>query len=273
MQLRTHFLIHVAVTAFAAMTSVVSGQDPVPMITGPVVARTGDIVILDASGSTADHFDWLVDTSGVLFPSRESKATTAEIAKLRAKGFDIKPLARTPPAFMIMGDGKKLLLASYPGIWKISLAVGNENGVKQLPWIIVITNNGPQPPPGPKPDPPKPDPPGLNTNLTAAARTWLATVPASSRNHKDRKGITIQKNLRDTLHEIGISAVKAGSIAAMETLLQIGIQASFTPLGAKALDWKSFAESANKALDDLKDKGATPAQYGAALISIAKGLE
>jgi hypothetical protein len=139
--------------------------------------------------------------------------------------------------------------------------------------VVVGNGNGPQPPP--KDDPPviTPKPPTLKTDFSLEAKQWLAGVPASSRVLLDSKGRTVQANLRETLNEIGTSWNKAGSIGVMETLLSVGIQATFTPLGAKAKDWTSFANSANVALDDLKAKGATPAQYGAALVSIAEGLK
>lgn len=127
----------------------------------------------------------------------------------------------------------------------------------------------PTDPPGPKP-PPKPP---LKTDYSAETKTWLATVPEASRNKKDNQGNTVQKNLRDTLKEIGSSWKAAGSIKAMETLLTVGIQASLTPLGKKAEDWLKFAAAANKALDSVRDGGGTAEQYGAALVSIAKGLK
>lgn len=133
---------------------------PVPAINGPTTARTGDLILLDASGSTATHFDWLVDTSGVQVPSNGADFAKSAAAKLRGLGWEVKPPKKAEGGhYLILDGGKRLLLASYPGTWRVSLAVGNANGVKQLPWTLVVQGHGPQPPPEPEPKPPGPDVP------------------------------------------------------------------------------------------------------------------
>lgn len=258
-----------------AIATPASAAPPVPAITGPTTARTGDLIFLDASGSTATHFDWLVDTSGVSIPTNGAESAQSMAEKLRKLGFKVEPPKNSAASatYLVLDGGKKLLLASYPGTWRVSLAVGNSEGVKQLPWTLVVAGNGPLPPP-PKPDDPKPPgPPPIKTDYSAEAKQWLATVPVASRNIITHKGLTVQKNLADTLNEVGMQADRAGSIAAMDILLEIGIKAVFKPLGPKAADWAKFAASADAVLNDLKSKGATPSQYGAALISIAKGIQ
>ena len=58
--------------------------------------------------------------------------------------------------YLILDDGKKLLLASYPGKWKVVLAVSNDKGVTQTAWNLVVEGVKPTPP---KPDPDNPKPP------------------------------------------------------------------------------------------------------------------
>ncbi len=261
---------------FVALCSSAFAQGPSPKIVGPTTARVGDIIILDASASTADYYSWLVDSSGVRFPSSESGISAQTIEQLKKLGW--KPPAQATGGrvdHMVLDGGKKLILASYPGTWKATLAVSNKDGVQQMRHTLVVS--GGSPPPPPPPPPPNggngDNGNGLKTDFTAETKTWLATVPLASRTFKDKQGNSVQKNLRETLFEIGSGAKAAGSIAAMETLLGISIRAVFTPLGRKAVDWKKFAEGSNKALDSVRDNGGTVEQYGAALLSMAKGLE
>ena len=55
--------------AFLLLAQVALAQGaPTPTITGPTKAKTGDIIILDASTSGATHYSWLVDASDVTMP-------------------------------------------------------------------------------------------------------------------------------------------------------------------------------------------------------------
>lgn len=206
---------------------------PVPRIDGPTSGTPGDIIFLDASKSTADHFDWLIDSSGVSLPSKSALT------------------------HVVVDGGKKVLLASYPGTWRISLAVGDKNGVKQLQWKIVVAGGTP----GPDPPPPTDD----KFDLSDEAREWLKSVPAAYR--------TPARDISETLNEIGARWKEAGSIKAMETLVTFGVGVSLAPLGANASKWGEFFAAANLSLDKLKTGGATAEQYGKALQSIAKGMK
>lgn len=143
---------------------------PEPKIAGPTKATPGAIVILDASESVADHFDWLIDDSGVQVPDNDATAAFEAAAEaLRQAGFRVTgPKSDRPPTHVMLDNGKRVLLASYPGTYRISLAVGNAEGVRQLPWQVIIAGHGPQPPPNPPdpPVPPVPPVPPTPTNLT-----------------------------------------------------------------------------------------------------------
>lgn len=269
--MRTLLTCMILATAFN--TTLAQDAGPTPKITAATSANVGDIIIIDAAESIADHFSWIVDSSGVRFPADGSGLSTKTVDQLMKLGWKPPATKSGRVEYMILEGGKKLILASYPGTWKVVLAVSNKDGVKQLAHTMTVTGGGTEPPDVPDdPDDP-PDDPKLKTDFSAEAKTWLATVKRSSRDKKDSSGITVQENLHDTLVEIGNRWKKAGSIAVMETLLGVGIQATLTPLGAKAKDWQTFAVKSNEALDSVKSNGGTPEQYGAALLSIAKGLE
>ena len=170
------------------MSAVAAAQTkPVPKIKGPTKARTGDIIILDASESTADHFHWLIDDSSVTVPEGSMQSAQKMADQLRQLGFKVEPPkdAKTSNYLMIDG-GKKLILASYPGTWKIILAVGNKGGVDQLAWTLVVQGAKPTPNPGPGPTPPAPTPP---TGKVARAMYDAAMASRSPMKVADAKSI------------------------------------------------------------------------------------
>lgn len=252
------------VFAFLFLQAMAFADPPVAKVQGPNSASPGDIVILDASASNAKHYSWLVDASGVDVPTGRNGDVGSLVQKLESLGFKVERPATDngPNTHLMIDGGKKLLLASYPGVWRISLAVSDDSGVSQIPWTVTV---GGSPPPKPKPDDPDVPPPDPPADLTADAKRWLATVPADA--------LSAKKSLRESLRSIGMKGGEIGSIVAIDALLTNNVTAALQPLGNKAGGWESFFQSADAALENVKAKGGGPAEYGAALVQIAKALE
>ena len=88
-------LAHLAATfAILASLSTADAEHPVPVITGPTGGQPGDILVLDASESVADHYAWSV------------------IPQLPDGRVTILPLA----------DGTRCLVCSVPGTYHVHLA-------------------------------------------------------------------------------------------------------------------------------------------------------
>lgn len=156
-------------------------EPPVAKVSGPDKARTGDIIILSAS--EACHVDWLVDASQVEVPVEDAAAAMRETAqKLREAGFDVtEPVSDAPPVYLELDGGKQLLLASYTGVYRVSLAVGNADGVDQASHTVTVG----KPKPKPKPDDDDPPIPDVEPNLPAgkfglAIKSWRAAQKVKS---------------------------------------------------------------------------------------------
>lgn len=114
----------------------VDPQLPQIKIAGPTTAEPGQIVLLDAKGSTkADHFAWSLDLDG--------------------QHADLLPIA----------DGFQCVVASRPGTHVVTVAAGNQHGLATKRYTFTVENGpAPNPPdPNPKPDPsPTPAPGGIS---------------------------------------------------------------------------------------------------------------
>ncbi|MCA9013733.1 MAG: hypothetical protein KDA77_00245 [Planctomycetaceae bacterium] len=123
------------VTSDAASPAVEFSLPSKAIIKGPTTGVPGSLLILDATGSTGDHFAWSVT------PELPDGQTT------------IYPIE----------NSTKCLLTSVPGIYTVFLAVSNSQGIDMVKWSVEV-RAGPKPEPDPpkpepEPDPPKPDPP------------------------------------------------------------------------------------------------------------------
>ncbi len=174
-----------------SLSAITSAAPPVATINGPADARIGDIVILDASGSSADHFAWSIDATAVQIPNGKSGTDTDRLAEqLRSLGFKVeKPVKNSGPlTHLVLNDGKMLILASYQGEWRVALAVGNADGVSIRPWTVKVS--GAESPPDDPPDvtdPPNvPDAPKSPFGLRENVRNWLKGVPAASQGQTSR---------------------------------------------------------------------------------------
>lgn len=106
---------------------------PKAIISGPTGGTPGDIIILDASGSIGTFFKWAIARE--LPDGRQTLVVVDE-------------------------KGKKAILASLPGQHEVWLAVGNEEGIDLLKYVVTISGGptpGPTPGPMPNPQPRFPD--------------------------------------------------------------------------------------------------------------------
>lgn len=254
--------------------SAFAGDPPIPKITGPTNASVGEIIIIDASqsagmtGATPQHYNWLVDTSEVTVPlSKDGPDLAKLVSQLRASGFSVQaPADGQPMTYMILEGNAKILLASYPGTWKISLAVGNEFGVRQIPWKVVVKKDGTVPIPNPDPGPgPTPQPGPVTFGLSEQVPGWLATVPQSARSNIPSIVEALKGNAA------ACASNKFGTVGEAETALTVVLLSAVQNRTA----WLRFGTSLNDALTNLKSAGriVTPQDFGKAITEVAVALE
>jgi len=251
------------------LTSVCQGEPPVLDIKGPTTARSGDIIVLDASGSVADHYNWLVDVSSVDVPGGggDGSDISTMVSQLKALGYNVQSPGDDsgPLTHILIDGGKKVITASYPGIWRFYLAGSNSEGVVQKSWTVKIGTFTPDSPPKDDPkDPPKIPEFGLADQVSG----WVSKVPASSQSQKS--------TLKESLHKVGTDCVNgvhdtpdACEKAVGEVILQLVSSGKLN-----SSDWSSFGQSLNLAFTALRATGSikTPQDYGYAVLEVAGGL-
>lgn len=149
-------LIALAIMAAAAASF---AAPPELSIVGPTGGQPGDILLLDATKSDAEHFDWGV---------------TPKLPEGR-------------PTILPLEGGKKCIVTSVPGNYTVFLAGSNGEGVKLVEWGVKVGGDPTPPtpgptPPGPQPTPPTPTPPTPSpTGLAAEAVKWTEAVTSPTR--------------------------------------------------------------------------------------------
>lgn len=247
--------------AVMLLSGVVFAEPPVAGISGPEKGRPGDILILSAS--EADHVDWLVDSSDVAVPVEDAAAKLEETAEaLRAAGFTVEPPAtNAPPVYLELDGGKRLLLASYPGTYRVSLAVGNADGVDQTSVKVVVS--GGKPPKPDDPDPPTPEPAIPVGKFGLGIKSWRAAQGVRS---SDRASEA--KQLATAL----LLSLAATDGQAMLDQFASTMKSKFTESQKQAWEpWRSvyLAElTALQAAGKLKERG----DWAAAFTEFALGL-
>lgn len=230
--------------AYLVLATAIHAAEPKAVISGRATAAAESTVILYGTGSTGD-------------PDKPLRWKVKEAPP----GWTVQPLPLTPEVQGALRGSVLLLPELVAGRYLIVLSVrGTVDGEVQADADAheIIVSGGPNVPPGPGPDPPGPTPP----DLTAQAKQWYATVPAAAR--------TRAKDVQETIHEVGSRAGELGAIAACDLMLQLGLSQSF---GDHKPGWAAFAASADAVLAKLKGQGVTVAQYGQALVEIARGIE
>jgi len=182
---------------FLLMVSSIRAEQPIIVLTGPSGGVPGDILILDASASTADHFAWSV---------------TPELPDGRQ-------------TIMPLEGGTKCLVTSVPGTYSVFLAVSTADGVSMKRHAITIIGKDcpddpqPQPGPGPQPQPPQPQPPKPlpdgKYKLAADAYRWAVAI-------NDPTGAA---NLASAFETVGSQAA-AGGFSGISEMLKATTEAN-----------------------------------------------
>lgn len=252
-------------SAFLLLTSLCFADAPVAKISGPDKANQGDIIVLSVSGSPK-HAKWKVDASGVDVPHDTAVADLEKTAEqLRDAGFDVQaPKRDEPPIYLELDKGKRLILSSYRGTYLVSLAVGNDDGVDQTVFKVVVGEAKPKPddddPPGPIPD--------VEPNLPAgkfglAIKSWRAAQQVkSAKRPSEAKALATALMISMTAAD-GQGMVDQFS-STMKTSFNTAQKAAWEP-------WRSSYLSELKALQD-GGKLIEKADWVAAFSEMALGL-
>jgi len=214
----------------------------------------------------------LVDVSDVEVPvGGDPEEITKLTENLKRLGFKVEAPGGgdTSPLYAIRNEGKELFLSSYPGTYRIVLAVAVDGaGIKMLPWTIKVSADSPKPEPpdepDPKPDPePDPDPPA-GFGLAAKVPGWIKTVPDQHKSNAE--------SIAKVLESSGRAAI-AGTlkeIKEVESVTILGLQVTIKNKQA----WNKFGSSLMTELDALQKSGKikTVADYGEALVEVAGAL-
>jgi hypothetical protein len=248
--------------AFLLLLSVGFAEPPVAKIDGPDKARTGDIIVL--SSGDAEHVDWLVDSSGVQVPEEDAASALRDTAdKLRKAGFDVtEPETDAPPVYLELDGGKRLLLASYTGVYRVHLAVGNSDGVDQCAHVVTVGT--PKPPKPDDPDPPPEVEPSLPVGrFGLAIKSWRAAQKVQSEKRADEAKI---------LAAVLLVSMAAPDGQAMVDAFASTMKAKFNATQKTA--WEPWRASYLAELKALQDGGKLPdrTSWIAAFSEMALGL-
>ena len=232
---------------------------PVALITGRDTASTGALIALDGKGSKGDFVAWHVDLSGVTRPNGEDAARLREAAAdLTRLGYQVTS-PQGSDVFYAVRD-KELFLASYTGVYRVTLAVSNAAGV-DIDGHIVTVGQTPKPPTGDGPGTPVPVP---GYGLAEKVPGWLASVPKSE--------AATQALLKKTLGDIALLAESGDlrTIGEMNTASAAAIKA----VVSNPLPWAAFGIGFVSELAQLTKSGKITSveQYAAAFREIAGAM-
>ena len=207
---------------------------PTAAILGPSVAQTGDLVVLAANESEADHYTWTV----------------------------VPPITQQ----RTMEGGKLLVLApDTPGDFVVVLATGGgKGGVAMATHALTVDGQGP---PAPTPTPaPEPEPDGADwTQWTE--KTVVATVASPGR---ASQAAALAGQLRSVAAKIAAGAIQTPKEARQE-LRAANVRALGSGAAAWSGFSVRFAEHCAElaASGDLK----TLKQYQTIYVAVATGLD
>ncbi|MAT14255.1 MAG: hypothetical protein CMJ46_03195 [Planctomyces sp.] len=239
--------------AVSLFTGSAMAAPPEAIITGPTGGIPGDILVLDASESKADFFDWEV---------------TPELPDGRKT---ILPLE----------GGKKCLVTSVPGTYTAFLAAGNAEGIDLKKWTVKVGGDsptpgpgpGPTPPhPGPNPNPPNPVPPTPTPDvpdgkfaIAKLVRDWARQVNTPSRSAECVK-------LADGADAIS-ARISAGTLEGPREILAAVLEANIAAVG-HSLEWQAFGKKFEARLRELYEASRlqTDADWAVLFQEMAVGL-
>lgn len=268
--------------AVALVCTIAAAAEPVAKITGKNVAKTGDLIVLSSAESTPEtKRKWTVWPELIGSQAEVNENLERWAAALREHGATVVMPAQPDDSssIAIEGDGR-LILASYPGVYRVMLAVANSEGIGVAKWTVTVTRHvAPDPGPDPDPDPdPKPDdpdppptPPGVTPRyeLTVACKNWLVQIPNET--------LSERPAMRQIFATIGRGAADGRYATVKE--VESGLAATITDADKNKLltkaAWNSWGKSASGAIVALQQAGEikTPQDYGQALLEIAEGLK
>lgn len=251
------------------LSSTAYAESPKAVIQGADPSTSGEIVILDGSSSEGEptHFSW-----------------------------DISPELRGKRQKLEVETGKRVVIASFPGRYLVTLTVSNADGHSTAHREIVIPGAVPTPSPTPQPDnviPPQPQPnpqpqpappapgptpgpvptpgppapvPAPLTGFAADVASWVPLVTSPTRTDE-------AKRLADASEALA-SAVAAGAHSGPAAILAALSAANKTALGASITAWAPFGTRYTAALSAKYAAGQlmTNDQWAALLRETAAGL-
>ena len=228
---------------FAAVLAV-AAQTPEAVITGPTGGLPGDIIVLDASQSSADFYLWNV------FPKLPDGRQT---------------IAPFP-------GGTHAVLATVPGKYTVVLTVGTSDGLDQIEYVVTIGGDVPPVPPKP-PIPPRPEPeptfsPG-RFDLAAASYKWASKVPEAERG----RAAKLAAGFRAVASQIAAGVLR--SAADIHTTQSAKNREALGDTADIGREWRGWLESLAVELKRHGDAGTLrkPEDYQTAWTEIATGLE
>jgi len=220
------------------------------VITGPTGGVSGDILVLDASETKAEHYAWEV----------------------------IPKLPDGRQTLLVLPGKDKAIIASVPGTYHVICAASTAAGIDLLVYTVTVTVGGstgddPSKPDPPKPNPPKPEP--GNLGLTDFMKQHIEQVVPSGDGQRQVEAVVYAG-----LYAIVAQSIKDGeltdipSIIARQTKLNDATEKS---LGERAQYWNAaFGEGSAyaKKLESLASQGklGTTSDVAKAWLEISAGL-
>lgn len=242
--------------------------EPIPKINGPTEADPYELVVIDSSESTCAARNWLIDTSDVQIPEQETDELAELVNRLRSLGVDVEFEAPEdgPLLYLVVNEGKAVVLANYPGTYRLFLSVSDADGCASA--LHTVKRQGIEPlPPGPEPGPePEPQPqPSLGVKE-------VVQRGVEGRASLDTKVMFLSLSQVYTLISESIEEGDLGSGEAIESATRTF---SNRVLMDDADVWISIVENyLGPKLKELEDAGKlqTPDQYAIVWREIAAGL-
>lgn len=212
----------VAAGPAAAIAPGSAAGGPVAVIAGPSRANPGDLTVLDASGSTAAGFAWV--------------------------------LADSDKTFLEVEQGRKLVFASgTAGKYTFVLVAANADAsgrpsVALAKHVLTVGEPGPGPDPNPIPPGPQPDPlPPGKYGLATFARDAAANVQLDGAN-KNRTAMALAASFDSVA-----AMIAAGAIKDAQSVIASTQASNITAVGAHRAAWQPWAESLRQKLNSLSD--------------------
>lgn len=241
------------VTLFVSLLAgtVAIAAPPKAVVNGPATGIAGELLELDASGSTdATHFRWWV----------------APVVSGRRQ---VEPL----------GDGKRARIASLPGTYTYTVGVSNAEGLDVASWVVSIPGDAPPPAPSPAPPcpnpqpippipgpvppqpipvpptPPTPEPsfPAGQYNVAADVYHWALEVKSASR-------ATECKALAEATEAVAAAAAAGtynsslGRLLTAKNVSTALLEANRKALGTGLANWQEFGGKYGERIGDLFNK-------------------